>query len=63
MTKYLRNCLINLKNTNKSHANTLVLNESHVKREVINKHETNYNESVIATHTQILEFKHSYQFC
>ena len=49
MTKYLKNFLVSLKNSNKYHANKL--NESHVKREVIIKNETNHNKSVIATHS------------
>ena len=51
MTIYLKNCLISLKNSNKYHANPLSLTESHVKREVNNKYETNHNKSLIATHT------------
>ena len=49
MTKYLKNCLISLKYSNKYHANQL--SESYVKREVINVHENNHNKSSIATNT------------
>ena len=50
MTRYLKNCLISIKNSNKYHENPVSLSESHVKREVTNKHEVN-NNSLIATQT------------
>jgi len=49
MTKYLKNFLVSLKNSNKYQANQL--KDSYVKREVSNEHEDNFNKSVIATHT------------